>query len=170
MRPKSSSLAFNDTRSHATVCVDCSFACKTMGRFKSLQQVFSWKCFSWSLSPLGWLESGGFGYGNQFLQQRTAGPVNHTNGITCMRGFGLPVLLLPQSLDRAAQLTTSAHAPARPGNAGTLPVATELQIPRPLENAGGSSHRPTAAGDNWRQGKSQRPGKCRAEPTRAAPN
>lgn len=70
-------------------------------------------------------------------------PVNHTNGITCMRGFGLPVLLLPQSLDRAAQLTTSAHAPARPGNAGTLPVATELQIPRVLENAGGSSHRPT---------------------------
>lgn len=70
-------------------------------------------------------------------------PVNHTNGITCMRGFGLSVLLLPQSLDRAAQLTTSAHAPARPGNAGTLPVATELQIPRVLENAGGSSHRPT---------------------------
>lgn len=58
VRPASSSLAVNDTRSRAMMCLDCSFVCETTGRFKGLKQVFSRKQFSRSLSSLGWLEVG----------------------------------------------------------------------------------------------------------------
>ena len=57
-RPTSSSPAVNDTCSLAMMRVDCSFVCKTTGRFKGLKQVISQKHFSWSLLSLGWLETG----------------------------------------------------------------------------------------------------------------
>lgn len=48
-----------------------------------------------------------------------------------------------ESLDQAAQLTTSAHALAQPGNAGTLQVAKELQITAiPLKHRPGAHDKP----------------------------